>query len=416
MRSRTARMPSGSLSMPASANSPAAHAPGAIPEKEGGADVPGFGVYVHWPFCQSKCPYCDFNSHVVANIDQARWARALGRELEHMRGLTGPQGVRSVFFGGGTPSLMLPQTVDAVLSKIASLWTMEEGAEITLEANPTSVEADRFKGYRAAGVNRLSLGVQSLDDAQLKFLGRLHSADEALSAIALARDTFPRLSFDLIYARPGQTKDAWERELRAALAHAADHLSLYQRTIEPDTAFARLYEKGAFALPEDEEAAEMYALTADICAEAGLSAYEVSNYAAPGAASRHNLVYWRYGDYAGVGPGAHGRIASEGRRFATRARRMPGDWINAVERDGHGFEAVEEITPAEQGDEMVLMGLRLEEGVSLARYARLAGREISPARIAALVSDDLLAVEGDIVRATSKGRMLLDAVLARLLA
>ncbi|WP_421864121.1 radical SAM family heme chaperone HemW [Parvibaculum sp.] len=402
--------------MPASANSPAAHAPGAIPEKEGGAGAPGFGVYVHWPFCQSKCPYCDFNSHVVANIDQARWACALGRELEHMRELAGPRRVRSVFFGGGTPSLMLPETVDAVLSKIASLWTMEEGAEITLEANPTSVEADRFKGYRAAGVNRLSLGVQSLDDAQLKFLGRLHSADEALRAIALARDTFPRLSFDLIYARPGQTKDAWESELRAALAHAADHLSLYQLTIEPDTAFARLYEKGAFALPEDEEAAEMYALTADICAEAGLSAYEVSNYAASGAASRHNLVYWRYGDYAGVGPGAHGRITSGEKRLATRARRMPGDWIDAVERAGHGLEAVEEIAPAEQGDEMVLMGLRLQEGVSLARYARLAGREISPARIEALVADDLLAVEGDIIRATSEGRMLLDAVLARLLA
>ncbi len=333
-----------------------------------------------------------------------------------MRELAGPRRVRSVFFGGGTPSLMLPETVDAVLSKIASLWTMEEGAEITLEANPTSVEADRFKGYRAAGVNRLSLGVQSLDDAQLKFLGRLHSADEALRAIALARDTFPRLSFDLIYARPGQTKDAWESELRAALAHAADHLSLYQLTIEPDTAFARLYEKGAFALPEDEEAAEMYALTADICAEAGLSAYEVSNYAASGAASRHNLVYWRYGDYAGVGPGAHGRITSGEKRLATRARRMPGDWIDAVERAGHGLEAVEEIAPAEQGDEMVLMGLRLQEGVSLARYARLAGREISPARIEALVADDLLAVEGDIIRATSEGRMLLDAVLARLLA
>ncbi|MEP2994197.1 radical SAM family heme chaperone HemW [Parvibaculum sp.] len=416
MRFRTAHTPSGNSSMPASANSPAAHAPGAILEKEGGAGAPGFGVYVHWPFCQSKCPYCDFNSHVVANIDQARWARALCRELEHMRSLAGAQRVRSVFFGGGTPSLMLPETVDAVLKKIASLWTMEEGAEITLEANPTSVEADRFKGYRAAGVNRLSLGVQSLDDAQLKFLGRLHSADEALRAIALARDIFPRLSFDLIYARPGQTKDAWESELRAALAHAADHLSLYQLTIEPDTAFARLYEKGAFVLPEDEEAAEMYALTADICAEAGLSAYEVSNYAASGAASRHNLVYWRYGDYAGVGPGAHGRITSGEKRLATRARRMPGDWIDAVEREGHGLEAVEEIAPAEQGDEMVLMGLRLQEGVSLARHARLAGREISPVRIEALVADDLLAVEGDIIRATSEGRMLLDAVLARLLA
>lgn len=376
----------------------------------------GFAVYVHWPFCQSKCPYCDFNSHVVANIDQAEWAAALARELEHMRALTGPRHVRSVFFGGGTPSLMLPATVDSVLAKIAGLWTMEEGAEITLEANPTSVEAERFKGYRVAGVNRLSLGVQSLDDAQLKFLGRLHSADEALRAIALARETFPRLSFDLIYARPGQTKEAWERELRAALAHAADHLSLYQLTIEPDTAFARLYEKGAFVLPGDDEAAALYALTGEICAETGLSAYEVSNYAKPGAESRHNLVYWRYGDYAGIGPGAHGRITSDGKRIATRARKMPGDWLAEVKRAGQGLEALEDISASEQGDEMMLMGLRLSEGVSLARHARIAGRPIEEDRIAALVSDGLLISDGGIIRATGEGRMVLDAVLARLLA
>ncbi|PKP77272.1 MAG: coproporphyrinogen III oxidase [Alphaproteobacteria bacterium HGW-Alphaproteobacteria-3] len=394
--------------MPASPDSAAPQAP---PETES-----GFAVYVHWPFCQSKCPYCDFNSHVVANVDQARWARALARELEHMRALSGPRRVRSVFFGGGTPSLMLPETVEAVLSKIASLWTMEEGAEITLEANPTSVEADRFRGYRAAGVNRLSLGVQSLDDAELKFLGRLHSAEEALRAIALARDIFPRLSFDLIYARPGQTAEKWEKELRAALAHAADHLSLYQLTIEPETAFARLYEKGAFALPADEDAADLYALTGEICAQAGLSAYEVSNYAAPGAASRHNLVYWRYGDYVGAGPGAHGRTGQGAARVATRTRRLPGDWIEAVERDGHGLEAVEEIAPAAQGDEMMLMGLRLAEGVSLARYARISGTPLDPARIGALARDGLLMREGDILRATPEGRMLLDAVLARLLA
>lgn len=401
-------MPSGSWSMPVSPDSAAI---ATSPQTEG-----GFAVYVHWPFCQSKCPYCDFNSHVAANVDQAQWTRALLRELDHMRDLSGPRSVRSVFFGGGTPSLMLPETVEAVLSKIAALWAMEEGAEITLEANPTSVEAGRFRGYRAAGVNRLSLGVQSLDDAELKFLGRLHTAEEALAAIALARDTFPRLSFDLIYARPGQTREKWEAELRAALAHTADHLSLYQLTIEPDTAFAKLYEKGAFALPDDEDAAELYALTAGICAEKGLSAYEVSNYAAPGAQSRHNLVYWRYGDYVGVGPGAHGRIGTGASRLATRARRTPGEWIAAVERDGHGLEAVEEISPAEQGDEMMLMGLRLEEGVSLARHARLSGIDIAPARIEALVADGLLVREGDIVRASAEGRMVLDAVLARLLA
>ncbi|MBO6635349.1 radical SAM family heme chaperone HemW [Parvibaculum sp.] len=394
--------------MPASPDSTGVSAP---PQTEG-----GFAVYVHWPFCQSKCPYCDFNSHVAANVDQAQWTRALLRELEHMRSLSGPRAVRSVFFGGGTPSLMLPATVEAVLSKIAALWTMEEGVEITLEANPTSVEAGRFRGYRATGVNRLSLGVQSLDDAELKFLGRLHTAEEALAAIALARDTFPRLSFDLIYARPGQTREKWEAELRAALAHAADHLSLYQLTIEPDTAFARLYEKGAFALPDDEDAAALYALTADICADRGLSAYEVSNYAAPGAQSRHNLVYWRYGDYVGVGPGAHGRVGTGTSRLATHARRMPGEWIAAVERDGHGLEAVEKISPAEQGDEMMLMGLRLEEGVSLARHERVSGTEIAPPRIEALVADGLLVRKGDIVRASADGRMVLDAVLARLLA
>lgn len=402
-------MRSGSLSMPVSANS--APAPTALPETEG-----GFAVYVHWPFCQSKCPYCDFNSHVTANVDQARWGRALVRELRHMRALTGPRHVRSVFFGGGTPSLMLPQTVDTVLGEIAALWTMEEGAEITLEANPTSVEAGRFRGYRDAGVNRLSLGVQSLDDAELKFLGRLHSADEALAAIALARETFPRLSFDLIYARPGQTRQTWERELRAALTHAADHLSLYQLSIEAGTAFARLYEKGAFTLPDDDAAAELYMLTGEVCAEAGLSAYEVSNYAKAGAASRHNLVYWRYGDYAGVGPGAHGRISTGEKRLATSTRSLPGAWLDAVERDGHGLEVMEEITPGEQGDEMMMMGLRLSEGVSLARHARLSGAALSPARIGALVADGLLIHEGDTIRATPQGRLVLNALLARLLA
>jgi putative oxygen-independent coproporphyrinogen III oxidase len=402
-------MRSGSLSMPVSANSAAS--PIVPPETEG-----GFAVYVHWPFCQSKCPYCDFNSHVTANVDQARWGRALTRELRHMRALTGPRRVRSVFFGGGTPSLMLPQTVDTVLREIASLWSMEEGAEITLEANPTSVEAERFRGYRAAGVNRLSLGVQSLDDAELKFLGRLHTAKEALAAIALARETFPRLSFDLIYARPGQTRETWERELRAALAHAADHLSLYQLTIEAGTAFARLYEKGAFALPDDEVAAELYQLTGEICAEAGLSAYEVSNYAKEGAASRHNLVYWRYGDYAGVGPGAHGRVSVDGKRLATATHRLPGAWLEAVEAEGNGIADLEEITPDEQGDEMMMMGLRLSEGVSLSRHARISGAALSPARINALVEDGLLTQESDIIRTTRQGRLVLDALLVRLLA
>jgi oxygen-independent coproporphyrinogen-3 oxidase len=404
-RSPIAPPPSASSSMPAS------RADAAAPQ----AAEAGFAVYVHWPFCLSKCPYCDFNSHVVANIDQRQWARALSAELDHMRALTGPRRVSSIFFGGGTPSLMDVATVETVLSEIAKLWPVEPDAEITLEANPTSVEAERFRGYRAAGVNRLSLGVQSLNDRDLKFLGRLHSADEALAAIALAREIFPRLSFDLIYARPGQTAEDWSRELRAALAHAVDHLSLYQLTIEEGTAFARLYEKGAFRLPDEENAAELYRLTGEIAGEAGLSAYEVSNYAKPGAESRHNLVYWRYGDYAGVGPGAHGRIETPEGRFATRTSKSPGEWIASVEARGHGLEAREEITRGEQGDEMMLMGLRLSEGVSLARYERLTGRALAPERIGSLIREGLLVQTGDRIAATPEGRLVLNGLLARLL-
>jgi oxygen-independent coproporphyrinogen-3 oxidase len=376
----------------------------------------GFGVYVHWPFCLSKCPYCDFNSHVVANVDQGKWAAAFRRELGHMRALSGPRNVGSIFFGGGTPSLMDVATVEAVLDEIARLWSVEDGVEVTLEANPTSVEATRFRGYRSAGVNRLSLGVQSLNDAALKFLGRLHTAQEALAAIALAREIFPRLSFDLIYARPGQSVAEWSGELKSALAHAVDHLSLYQLTIEEGTAFARLYEKGAFHLPEEDAAAELYGVTGEICASAGLAPYEVSNYAAPQAECRHNLVYWRYGEYAGVGPGAHGRLVSGGKRLATSTLRAPGAWLDAVQARGHGLDVTEEVSSAEQGEEMMMMGLRLEEGVSLARYARLAGVPLARSRIDALVGEGLLACEGDRIAATAQGRLVLNGLLARLLA
>lgn len=410
MAFRTAPMPSASLSMPVSNPSPPPSR-GEKKEAEG-----GFGVYIHWPFCLSKCPYCDFNSHVVANVDQRQWANALARELAHMRDLTGPRRVSSIFFGGGTPSLMDVATVDAVLTQIARLWTVDADVEISLEANPTSVEAERFRGYRQAGVNRLSLGVQSLDDRQLKFLGRLHSANEALAAISLARDIFPRLSFDLIYARPGQTTEEWARELRMALAHAADHLSLYQLTIEDGTAFARLYEKGAFKLPEEDDAAALYRLTGEICAEAGLSAYEVSNYARPDAECRHNLVYWRYGDYAGVGPGAHGRIATSEGRLATATLKAPGAWIAAVEKNGHGLDVADPVSASEQGDEMMLMGLRLEEGVSLARYERLTGGALAPARIDGLIRDGALIRNGDVIKASPEGRLVLNGVLGRLLA
>ncbi|MGV8997591.1 MAG: radical SAM family heme chaperone HemW [Parvibaculaceae bacterium] len=376
----------------------------------------GFGIYVHWPFCLSKCPYCDFNSHVVANVDQRQWADALVRELTFMRDLTGPRRVSSVFFGGGTPSLMEVSTVEAVIGAIQRLWHVDNDVEISLEANPTSVEATRFLGYRAAGVNRLSLGVQSLDDAQLKFLGRLHSADEALKAIGLAREIFPRLSFDLIYARPEQTREQWARELRLALAHTVDHLSLYQLTIEEGTAFAKLYERGAFKLPDEDDAAALYTLTGEICAENNMSAYEVSNYAAPEAECRHNLVYWRYGDYVGVGPGAHGRITTSEGRIATAGFKAPGAWLASVEAKNHGLETREMVSATEQGDEMMLMGLRLSEGVSLSRFERLAGSPLEATRLSGLVSQGLLTRDGDTIAATADGRLVLNGVLGRLLA
>lgn len=376
----------------------------------------GFGIYVHWPFCLSKCPYCDFNSHVVANVDQGQWAKALARELTYMRDLTGPRHVSSIFFGGGTPSLMDVSTVEVVLDTIAKLWSVAPDIEISLEANPTSVEATRFRGYRAAGVNRLSLGVQSLDDKELKFLGRLHTADEALTAIGLARDIFPRLSFDLIYARPGQTVDGWARELRMALTHAVDHLSLYQLTIEEGTAFARLYEKGSFKLPDEDTAVALYNATGEICGEAGLSAYEVSNYAKPQAECEHNLVYWRYGDYVGVGPGAHGRLTTDEGRVATAALKAPGAWLASVEADDHGLETREPVNASEQGDEMMLMGLRLNEGVSLARYERLTGHALEATRLDGLIGQGLLTRNGDVIAATPEGRLVLNGVLGRLLA
>ena len=398
--------------MPASKADSLTHFSGGLPSPTEG----GFGIYVHWPFCLSKCPYCDFNSHVVANVDQSQWADALVRELTFMRDLTGPRRVSSIFFGGGTPSLMDVSTVEAVIGAIQRLWHVDNDVEISLEANPTSVEADRFKGYRAAGVNRLSLGVQSLDDKELKFLGRLHTADEALKAIGLARDIFPRLSFDLIYARPGQTREAWSRELELALAHAVDHLSLYQLTIEEGTAFAKLYEKGSFKLPDEDDAVALYTLTGEICARHGMSAYEVSNYAKPDSECRHNLVYWRYGDYVGVGPGAHGRLTTAEGRIATAALKAPGAWLASVEARDHGLETREFVSAGEQGDEMMLMGLRLTEGVSLSRFERFAGKPIEASRLESLVAQGFLHRKGDLISTTSEGRLVLNGVLGRLLA
>ncbi len=377
---------------------------------------PGFGVYVHWPFCAAKCPYCDFNSHVRHQpVDQERFARAFATELATMRERTGPREVTSIFLGGGTPSLMKPETVGAVLDAVAKNWTVPAGVEVTLEANPSSVEAERFRGYRAAGVNRVSLGVQALNDPDLRFLGRLHNVAEALHAIGLAREIFPRLSFDLIYARPGQTPEAWEKELEQAIGHAVDHLSLYQLTIEQGTAFYALHKAKKFILPDDDHAAELYEITQEVTAAHGLPAYEISNHARPGAESRHNLTYWRYGEYVGVGPGAHGRFVENGQRVVTIAEKAPESWAGLVEAQGHGVVDGELLTRSEEADEFLLMGLRLAEGIDLARYERYSGRSLSTTRLATLQQEGLVASIGNSrLRATPAGMIVLDAVVADL--
>lgn len=377
----------------------------------------GFGLYIHWPFCLAKCPYCDFNSHVSRVVDHAAWRKALLAEMRHMRALTGPRRLDTVFFGGGTPSLMEPATVAALIDEADGLWRLAGDAEITLEANPTSVEAGKFRDYAAAGVNRLSLGVQALNDADLKALGRMHSVAEAEAAFAVARAAFPRVSFDLIYARMGQTAAAWEAELARALALAVDHFSLYQLTIEPGTRFGELYDLGRLKVPADETAAEMYELTQAMTAAAGLPAYEVSNHARPGAQSSHNLVYWRYGDYAGVGPGAHGRLTlPDGRRLATVTARAPGDWLAAVAEQGHAVVEQTPVNRQDQATEYMLMAMRLAEGADLTRHRRLAGAPIDAARIAGLAGDGMVRQTGDRLAATARGRIVLNRVLAELLA
>lgn len=357
-------------------------------------DDAGFGVYVHWPFCAQKCPYCDFNSHVRhRGWDEPRYLAAYKRELAHTAERIGRREVSSIFIGGGTPSLMQPRTVAGILDAISGLWSVSGDAEISLEANPNSVEAERFRGYRAAGVNRVSLGVQSLRDEQLKALGRLHSVAEARTAIGIAARTFQRFSFDLIYARPGQTPEQWKRELVEALALGSRHLSLYQLTIEPETAFEKLHAAGKLAMPDAALAAELYDITQEMTDAAGLRQYEISNHAMPGEESRHNLLYWRYGEYAGVGPGAHGRIIAEGARRATSTERNPEAWVARVESAGDGLVVDEVVSQPEQADEMLLMGLRLAEGLELDRLKER-GVSIRADAIDELVRDGLLEVGG----------------------
>jgi oxygen-independent coproporphyrinogen-3 oxidase len=383
------------------------------------------GVYVHWPFCKSKCPYCDFNSHVRDGVDQTRWREALLKELEHAAREAPGRRVETIFFGGGTPSLMPPETVGAVIERVKALWDTAADIEITLEANPTSVEAARFAALAEAGVNRVSLGVQALDAPSLRFLGREHSADEAIEAIATARRHFARYSFDLIYARPGQTEAAWADELERALALAGEHLSLYQLTIERGTRFFTDHARGAFALPDEDQAAAMFELTQQRLTAAGLPAYEISNHARPGAACRHNLIYWRYQDYVGIGPGAHGRFA-EGRsgedigKRATRRASGPEAWLEAVERDGHGTAETTLVTGQDLVEEALMMGLRLAEGIDRAMFASMTGADpvaaLGERRLAPLVKADYLEVDAMHLRATPAGRQRLNAVLERLVA
>jgi oxygen-independent coproporphyrinogen-3 oxidase len=377
-----------------------------------------FGVYVHWPFCLSKCPYCDFNSHVRhGGVDEARFLRAYEAEIAATAARAPDRTVSTIFFGGGTPSLMQPSSVQRILDCIAEHWSVAPDVEVTLEANPTSVEAERFRGFRTAGVNRVSLGVQSLDDAALKELGRLHSAQEALAAVVIARSIFDRYSFDLIYARPHQSRDAWATELKRAIAEAAEHLSLYQLTIEPDTPFFGLHKAGKLPVPDEDLARDLYDLTQAICADADLPAYEVSNHARPGAECRHNLVYWRGHDYAGVGPGAHGRLTIDGRRVATDTEKRPEAWLMRVEANGTGVTVSEKLTAGETADEYLLMGLRLAEAIDIDRYNALSGRTLDPRRISILREEGAVETTADgRLRVTQSGFPLLDAVVADLAA
>jgi len=379
---------------------------------------PGFALYVHWPFCLAKCPYCDFNSHVRgAAIDEERYVAAFRTEIKHRAQLAPRRTVRSIFFGGGTPSLMRPQTVQAIIDAVAESWAIEPDAEVTLEANPTSVEAGRFRGYRAAGVNRVSLGVQALNDADLKFLGRRHTVAEALAALKVAASIFSRHSFDLIYARPGQSVAAWRAELNEAMALVNEHVSLYQLTIEPDTMFERLHQAGKLPMPDADLGRDLFDATQEITQAHGLPAYEVSNHARPGAESRHNLVYWRYGEYAGVGPGAHGRLVTPQGRRAQAAERHPEMWLTQVESEGHGLVENDLLTPEEQGDEFLLMGLRLREGVDPARFKALSGRTLDRQQIASLAADGfIVADDSGRVRVTAAGFPVLDSVVADLAA
>lgn len=384
------------------------------------ADRAPFAIYVHWPFCRVKCPYCDFNVHIKRDVDHDRWRRALCAELDHFAGETEGRTVGSVYFGGGSPSLMTAATVAAVLDRVVARWTPAPDIEVTLEANPDPDDVGRLAGYRAAGVGRLSLGIQSLDDRALAFLGRAHDRAGALDALEAARRCFERLSFDLIYARPGQDAEGWRRELAEAVARAGEHISLYQLTIEPGTAFGAAHKRGRLPMPGDEVTGRLYEITQAVLSRAGFDAYEISNHARPGGQSRHNLAYWHYQDYLGIGPGAHGRLTVQGSKSATRQFRNPVRWLEAVESLGHGTEERTALTPEARGEEMLMVGLRLAEGVGRERFRAETGTALDDfldsGRLAALTDGGFLDADGQRLRATAAGRQRLDAVLGALLA
>ncbi|WP_147126558.1 radical SAM family heme chaperone HemW [Shimia ponticola] len=379
------------------------------------SETPDFGLYLHWPFCAAKCPYCDFNSHVRARIDEALWKQAFLAEIRRVRVETGPRVLKSIFLGGGTPSLMSPELVDALLQASKDAWAWSNDIEITLEANPTSIEAERFAGYRDAGVNRVSLGVQALREKDLRLLGRLHSVEEALQGLQTARDTFERVSFDLIYARQYQTLDQWDAELREALSFDPDHLSLYQLTIEPETAFGKRFDAGALpGLPDEDTGADMYERTQEICEAHGLHAYEVSNHAKTGAESRHNMLYWQQQDWAGIGPGAHGRLTIDEVRYATETHLSPESWLAAVKDQGDGTSVKNTLDRQGQLGELLLLGLRVTDGISTERLARL-GWDQNCRAVVSMLDDKFIEIVNDRLCATAKGRPVLNAIISQML-
>lgn len=378
-----------------------------------------FGLYVHWPFCKAKCPYCDFNSHVSETIDHDKWVESYLREMDHVAEMTKGRLLRSIFFGGGTPSLMNAETVQKIIDQAQKYWRFSNDIEITLEANPTSIEAQKFTDFKSAGINRVSVGVQSLRNNDLKFLGREHSANEALEALGIANDLFERVNFDLIYARPEQEIDDWRGELKEAMGYAKGHLSLYQLTIEQGTPFYAQQARGEFRIPEQDQAGEFYEVTQEIMREAGMPAYEISNHASAQQQSVHNMIYWRYGDYAGIGPGAHGRLTLEGRKFATRTHRAPDIWLEKVEKNGHAYHPFEEVSKEGRFTEMMMMGLRLREGVALERIEEETGQDwqmvLRMDKVQNLVDEELLLLTKTHIAPTEAGMQRLNGILSYLL-